>query len=93
MRLARKILGSGTSPSKAAERQERAQRVRQALAKLNDGEREVILLRIFDGLTSPEVGCLLDISAEAAQKRYARGLLKLQTLLQRPEAEGSGQSW
>ena len=91
LRLAR-VLGSGTSPSKFVERQERAQRVRQALAKLNDGEREVILLRIFEGLTSREVGCLLDTSAEAAQKRYARGLLKLQAILKNAGVEDSHQS-
>jgi RNA polymerase sigma-70 factor (ECF subfamily) len=82
LRLVRRIVGAGTSPTSAFERQERAQRVRQALARLNDSEREVILLRIFEGLASREVACVLDITAEAAQKRYARGLLKLRALLQ-----------
>jgi RNA polymerase sigma-70 factor (ECF subfamily) len=86
--LAQRIMGNGPSPTEAANRDERAQRVRQAIAMLSEGEREVVLLRIFEGLTSREVGCLLDTTAEAAQKRYARGLLKLRTLLN-DEGDGS----
>jgi RNA polymerase sigma-70 factor (ECF subfamily) len=85
--LARRIVGAGTTPASIAQREERAQLVRQALALLNDSEREVILLRIFERLTSREAGCVLDITAEAAQKRYARGLLKLRALLQQIQRE------
>jgi RNA polymerase sigma-70 factor, ECF subfamily len=81
-RLGRTIVGIGASPSSAVGHQERAQRVRQALAQLHDGEREVILLRIFEGLTCREVARVLDVTAEAAQKRYARGLVKLRAFLQ-----------
>ncbi len=84
--LAQRIMGNGTSPSEATNRQERAQQVGRAIAMLNEREREVVLLRIFEGLTSREVGCMLDMTAEAAQKRFARGLLRLRTLLQ--DAEG-----
>ena len=83
--LAQRIMGKGTSPSEATNRQERAQQVGRAISLLNEHEREVVLLRIFEGLTSREVGCLLDMTAEAAQKRFARGVLKLRTLLQDAE--------
>lgn len=82
LHLARRIAGTGPSPTSHCGRHEQAQRVRQALAQLKDIEREVVLLRIFEGLTSREVACVLDVTPEAAQKRYARGLLKLRVFLQ-----------
>jgi len=87
--LARRIMGSETSPTNAFQRKEHAQRVREALSQLSDGEREVILMRIFEQLTSREAACVLDITPEAAQKRYARGLLKLRVLLQQSHDEDS----
>jgi RNA polymerase sigma-70 factor, ECF subfamily len=87
--LAQRIVGSGSSPTDAVQRKECAQRVRQALCQLSDGEREVILMRVFERLTCREVACVLDITPEATQKRYARGLLKLRVLLQQSHDQES----
>jgi RNA polymerase sigma factor (sigma-70 family) len=59
--------------------------VRRILARLPKRDREIIMLRNFDGLTHGEVSCLLEITREAAKKRYARALLRLHELLR---AEG-----
>jgi RNA polymerase sigma-70 factor, ECF subfamily len=69
------------SPVSHAATKEVARKVRQVLAQLTELDREIIMLRNFDGLTNGEAACLLDISRDAAKKRYTRALLRLQELL------------
>jgi RNA polymerase sigma-70 factor (ECF subfamily) len=69
------------SPVSHAARKELARKVRQALAQLSETDREIILLRNFEGLSNGEAACLLDIGREAAKKRYTRALLRLERLL------------
>jgi RNA polymerase sigma-70 factor (ECF subfamily) len=69
------------SPVSQAARKEVARKVRQILGRLSEVDREVIMLRNFDGLSNGEAACLLEINPEAAKKRYARALLRLQQLL------------
>lgn len=51
------------------------------LNALNDEEKQALLLHIYGGLSHKEIGKVLNISAEAAQKKYRRALLKLKKLL------------
>jgi RNA polymerase sigma-70 factor (ECF subfamily) len=60
---------------------ERAHRVRAAVAQLPDADREVLLMRHFEGLSNQEVSCLLDITPAAASQRHGRALLRLRKLL------------
>jgi RNA polymerase sigma-70 factor (ECF subfamily) len=53
----------------------------QAVAQLPEADREVVLLRHFEGLTNQEVACLLGIDPAAASKRHGRALLRLHRLL------------
>jgi len=50
---------------------------RDMLAALPAGERDVLALRIVDGLSFREVAAALGITAEAAKKRSQRGLRRL----------------
>jgi RNA polymerase sigma-70 factor (ECF subfamily) len=79
------------SPSDLATREEMARQVRRILARLPEHDREIIMLRNFDGLSNGEASCLLEISREAAKKRYARALLRLHELL-RAEGLSGGES-
>jgi RNA polymerase sigma-70 factor (ECF subfamily) len=81
--LAYRLLAAGSTPSQQLSRQEMARRVNQALAQLPDADREVLLMRQFDGLSYEEVAYTLDITPAAARKRYGRALLRLQELLTR----------
>jgi RNA polymerase sigma-70 factor, ECF subfamily len=72
---------AGSSPSRQAGRRELARRVRQALALLPEADREVLLLRAFEGLSNQEVACVLDLDPDAASKRHGRALLRLHQLL------------
>ena len=56
---------------------ELARRVREALARLAEPEREILMLRNFEGLSLQEIACVLDIDPAAARKRHGRALLRL----------------
>jgi RNA polymerase sigma-70 factor (ECF subfamily) len=68
-------------PSAELRRAESAAEVRWALAQLSEIDREIVALRNFEDLSIQEVAQQLEISPEAARKRYRRALLKLQKLL------------
>ena len=78
--LARGFL-TGSTPSRQLGRQELARRVRQAVARLSEADREIVLLRAFEGLSNQEVACVLDLDPATASKRHGRALLRLQKLL------------
>ena len=55
----------------------------EAMAELNDAEREAIILRYFKNLDFAAVGRALGISDDAAQKRVSRAVERLRDLLQK----------
>jgi RNA polymerase sigma-70 factor (ECF subfamily) len=75
------LVANTHSPVSLAARKEVARKVRQILGRLSEADREIIMLRNFEGLSNGEAACLLEITREAAKKRYARALLRLQQLL------------
>jgi RNA polymerase sigma-70 factor (ECF subfamily) len=81
MLLARPLLGSGPTPSQAAEAREFAERVSLAVSLLEEGDRQILLLRHADEMPYEEIGCLLDIEPAAARRRYGRALLRLRKIL------------
>jgi RNA polymerase sigma-70 factor (ECF subfamily) len=84
--LALQLLGQLTSPSEAAMREETARRLEQAVAGMDELDREVLTLRHFEQLTNSEVCEVLGIKAKAASIRYVRALKRLkEKLAQTPE--------
>lgn len=81
MIVAGPLMATTSSPSVRAERRETARRVSQVVGELNDPDREILMLRHAEDLPYAEIGCLLDIDASAARKRYGRALIRLQRLL------------
>src|SRR5262245_43044108 len=79
--LAEQLLASGSTPSQRLGRRELARRLRQALAQLSEGDREILLLRNFEGLSNQEAGVLLGIDAAAASQRHGRAMLRLHKVL------------
>ena len=59
----------------------------QALARLNETDRNAILLRYFQDQSLRDVGVALGLNEEAAKKRVARALEKLRRTLSRRGAE------
>ena len=79
--LARRLLASGTSPSRCLIRDELRQRVQEALARLDPRDREVLVLRYLEGLTTDEIAAVLAIRAGAVKMRHLRALERLRGLL------------
>ncbi len=81
LQLAQQLFAPGSSPSRQLSRREVARRVSQAMAQLSEADREILMLRNFEGLSYEEVGFLMEIDPAAARKRYGRALLRLQKFL------------
>ncbi len=84
-----KGLMAGSTASRQFARRELAERVRQALASLPDSDREILIMRTFDGLSNPEIGAIIDLDAASVSKRYGRALVRLHRHL---AAEGVGEA-
>lgn len=71
-----------TSPSGALVRAELAQQLEVALQGLDEIDREVLALRHFEELTNAEAAMTLNLSEQAASKRYVRALRRLKSILE-----------
>lgn len=81
LQLAQLALAAGPTPSQAFAQDEMAERVRRALAALEDDDREILLMRNFEGLSNQEAAQVLALEPAAASKRYGRALLRLRKTL------------
>lgn len=75
--LAQGLAASQTSPSQQASRREQAVLLADALARLPDDYREVLVLRHLEGLTFPDIARRLDRSVDSVEKLWMRGLARL----------------
>lgn len=91
MQLAQLLIETSGSPADVAVRQERGRVVRHCLAQLAENDREILLLRIFDGLKNAEVAVLLELPSETTKKRFMRALTRMKQLL-RAAGFGEGSS-
>lgn len=81
--LARHLLASRTSPSRAAMRAELASSLEDVMEQLDEIDREVLVLRHFEELTNNEVAEVLGLQKSAASNRYVRALMRLREKLER----------
>jgi len=79
--LAMQALAAGSTASHQLSRRELADRLRQAVAQLAEADREVLLLRHFEGLSNQEVGYLLSLEPATVSKRHGRAMLRLHKIL------------
>jgi RNA polymerase sigma-70 factor (ECF subfamily) len=75
--LADRLVSSQTTPSRELGRKELERQVREALSKLPLIDREVLILRFVEQLSSQETAAILGISAEAVGMRRLRALRRL----------------
>ena len=90
MTLANRLVASGTSPSRHAIREETRDRVRIALDGLAPRDREVLVLRFLEQLSTTETAAVLGIGEGAVKSRLTRALLRLRDLL---DSEGDEEDW
>ncbi len=79
--LAERLVNSGTSPSGRLLRAELRQRVQAALEDLEPRDREVLVLRYLEQLTSKEIAAVLGINEAAVKTRHRRALVRLRNRL------------
>ena len=79
--LAEKLLGRESEPDAAAIRAEQAIRLQEALNGMDATDREVLVLRHFEQLSTSETATELEITTEAAKKRHIRALVRLKEIL------------
>jgi RNA polymerase sigma-70 factor (ECF subfamily) len=79
--LAEALLDPASSPSDVVARAEEQQRLQEALESLDEGDREVLVLRYFELLTNEETAEVLGLSHSGAKKRHLRALGRLKAAL------------
>jgi RNA polymerase sigma-70 factor (ECF subfamily) len=79
--MARVLATSGTSPSESAQRRDLGVVLSDALARLSEDYREVIVLHHLEGLGWDEVARRMGRSAGAVQKLWTRALKQLRPLI------------
>ncbi len=77
-----------STPSQQASRREQAVLLANALARLPEHYREVIVLRNLQGLSFPEVAQRMGRSLDSVEKIWARALVQLRRLLDASEDGG-----
>jgi len=85
MQLAASLAAPGSSPSAHVAAAEMRRKVRLALDELPDRDREVLVLRYLEQLSTSEIAEVMGISKEAVKTRHFRAVQKLTLILQ---AEG-----
>jgi RNA polymerase sigma-70 factor (ECF subfamily) len=79
--LAQNLVDPAGAPNRRLGKQEMAQRMQEALGRLAEADREVLLMRHYEELSYEEIGCILDIEAATARKRAGRALVRLHKIL------------
>jgi RNA polymerase sigma-70 factor (ECF subfamily) len=79
--LDRGLVAAQSTPSQQASRREQAVLLADALGRLPQDYREVIILRHLEGLTFPEVARRLGRTVDSVEKLWARGLARLRRSL------------
>jgi RNA polymerase sigma-70 factor (ECF subfamily) len=81
LEIAQWFAGRMSSPSAEAVREELRARVRQALEALSAEDREILLQRYLEQLSSKEIGAILGISEAAVNMRHMRALKRMRRML------------
>jgi RNA polymerase sigma-70 factor (ECF subfamily) len=89
MMLANRLVASGTNPSRHAIREETRERVRAVLDALAPRDREVLVLRFLEQLSTAETAAVLEIGEGAVKSRLMRAVARFRELLDDEEAEGN----
>lgn len=77
------LVSKGPSPLELSEGSQLADRVRMAIQKLSEEQREVIILKEYEGLTFAEIAETLGLPTSTVKTRLYRGLVEMKQHLAR----------
>ena len=77
------LAASSITPSRIVSAKEQARRIREALSKLGDADREILVMRYVEQYSNRETAYLLEITEATASRRHGRSLLQLRRTLMR----------
>lgn len=80
--LATRLMSKASTPSRSMLKVELRRRVQLALSRLKHEDREVIVLRDFEGLTNGEAAQVMGLTDSGATMRYGRALVRLRKVLE-----------
>lgn len=82
MLLCHSLMANNVSPSQILSAEEEARRMREALTKLNDQDREILLMRYVEQHSNREIAYLLDITDALASQRHGMALIRLRRVVE-----------
>jgi RNA polymerase sigma-70 factor (ECF subfamily) len=85
--LARRLLSRELGPVSELVQRESRRKLHETFARLEERDREILLLRYLEGLDLSEAAAVLSIAPNAARMRHLRALQRLRELI------GSQDSW
>ncbi len=88
VQLIARIFADDTSPSNRVVRKERNEQLTEALAALSARDREVLVMRHLEQLSTAAIAEALGISEGAVKARLLRGLLRLRGRLRADSSDG-----
>jgi RNA polymerase sigma-70 factor (ECF subfamily) len=81
LQLADRLLASGSTPVGRLLREELQRRVQEALAQLDPRDREVLVLRHLEQLSTRETAAVMNVSEGAVKTRHLRALRRFRGLM------------
>jgi len=81
VRLARRLLAHGSSPSQSLIRDELRERLRAAIDQLAPHDREILVMRNLEQLPVAEIAAILGLTEGAVKVRHLRALQRLRSIL------------
>jgi len=69
------------TPASAAIQEEMRRRLEAAIASLEDNDRELIVMKLYENLSNQEVATILGLSEAATSMRYLRAVRRLRAVL------------
>lgn len=88
LHLVERLPLTASSPSRQVIRRELRRRVRDALDRLPETEREVLIMRYLEQMSVGEIAAALEISEGAVSMRHLRALERMRILLEKDQPGG-----
>ncbi len=79
--LADRLVSRGSSPSDRLRRSEQSRRVQAILAQLSESDREILVLRYLEHLSTQEIAAVLGLTPAGVKTRQLRALQRLRDML------------